>query len=79
MLYIHCELLFYVSLSLFFFSLIYFLNINKCRFNLEAHLVHESDDGKTAVIGIMYKIGRPDSFLSMVNTNIFIYLTYKDY
>lgn len=33
----------------------------KCRFNLEAHLVHESNDGKTAVIGIIYKIGRPDS------------------
>ncbi|KAG5602860.1 hypothetical protein H5410_034230 [Solanum commersonii] len=29
------------------------------EFNLEAHLVHESSDGKTAVIGIIYKIGRP--------------------
>lgn len=33
---------------------------------MEVHLVHESDDNRTAVIGIMYKIGRPDSFLSMV-------------
>lgn len=29
-------------------------------------MVHESEDGKTAVVGIMYKIGRADSFLSMV-------------
>ena len=39
------------------------------RFNMEVHLVHESDDGRTAVIGIMYKIGRPDTFISMVNTS----------
>ncbi|XP_009782909.1 bifunctional monodehydroascorbate reductase and carbonic anhydrase nectarin-3-like [Nicotiana tabacum] len=44
--------------------------INGKRFNLEAHLVHESDDGKTAVIGIMYKIGRPDSFLSMIEKDL---------
>ncbi|KAF3616292.1 Alpha carbonic anhydrase 7 [Capsicum annuum] len=40
------------------------------RFSLEAHLVHESNDGKTAVIGIIYKIGRPDSFLSMIETDL---------
>ncbi|KAL0460176.1 UNVERIFIED_CONTAM: Alpha carbonic anhydrase 7 [Sesamum latifolium] len=40
--------------------------INGKRFDMEAHLVHESDDKRTAVIGIMYKIGRPDSFLSML-------------
>ncbi|XWS53301.1 hypothetical protein CRYUN_Cryun11dG0145200 [Craigia yunnanensis] len=38
--------------------------INGRRYNLELHLVHESADGKVAVVGIMYKIGRPDSFLS---------------
>ncbi|XP_038706504.1 alpha carbonic anhydrase 7-like [Tripterygium wilfordii] len=35
-------------------------------FDLEAHLVHESKDGKVAVIGIMYTIGRPDTFLSSI-------------
>ncbi|XP_071690363.1 alpha carbonic anhydrase 7-like [Rutidosis leptorrhynchoides] len=40
--------------------------INGRRFNLELHLVHQSEDGKIAVIGIMYKIGRPDSLLSLM-------------
>ncbi|GKV01247.1 hypothetical protein SLEP1_g13812 [Rubroshorea leprosula] len=31
--------------------------------DLELHMVHESQDGQVAVVGIMYKIGRPDSFL----------------
>lgn len=44
--------------------------INGKKFNLEAHLVHESHDGKTAVIGIIYKIGRPDSFLSMIEKDL---------
>ncbi|KAJ0612239.1 putative carbonic anhydrase [Helianthus annuus] len=34
------------------------------RFNLELHLVHQSIDAKVAVVGILYKIGRPDSFLA---------------
>ncbi|EEF32944.1 alpha carbonic anhydrase 7 [Ricinus communis] len=33
------------------------------RFALELHMVHESPDGKVAVVGVMYTIGRPDSFL----------------
>jgi carbonic anhydrase len=37
------------------------------RFNMEAHMVHESSDGKIAVVGILYKLGRPDSFLSSVS------------
>ncbi|KAL1558516.1 carbonic anhydrase [Salvia divinorum] len=36
------------------------------KFDMEVHLVHQSDDGRTAVIGIMYKIGRPDSFISLL-------------
>ncbi|RWR92580.1 alpha carbonic anhydrase 7-like protein [Cinnamomum micranthum f. kanehirae] len=32
--------------------------------SLELHMVHESIDKKTAVVGILYKIGRPDTFLS---------------
>ncbi|KAM7278357.1 hypothetical protein ACFE04_005491 [Oxalis oulophora] len=35
------------------------------RFALEAHMVHESIDGlNIAVIGILYKIGSPDSFIA---------------
>ncbi|KAJ8751532.1 hypothetical protein K2173_016766 [Erythroxylum novogranatense] len=40
--------------------------INGRRFDLEGHMVHESSEGKVAVVGIMYKIGRPDSFLSSI-------------
>uniref|UniRef100_A0A2P2KGQ5 Carbonic anhydrase n=2 Tax=Rhizophora mucronata TaxID=61149 RepID=A0A2P2KGQ5_RHIMU len=36
------------------------------RFDLEAHMVHQSLDGKVAVVGIMYKIGEPDPFLSSI-------------
>ncbi|PIN10781.1 Carbonic anhydrase [Handroanthus impetiginosus] len=43
--------------------------INGRRFNMEIHLVHQSNDNRTAVIGIMYQIGRPDSFLSMMKPN----------
>ncbi|MFS7907310.1 putative carbonic anhydrase [Helianthus anomalus] len=42
--------------------------INGRRFNLELHLVHLSIDAKVVVIGILYKIGRPDSFLVTVRT-----------
>ncbi|KAG6778277.1 hypothetical protein POTOM_018131 [Populus tomentosa] len=40
------------------------------RFALELHMVHESLDGKTAVVGILYKIGRPDSFLSSLTKQL---------
>ncbi|KAK9058603.1 hypothetical protein SSX86_023445 [Deinandra increscens subsp. villosa] len=40
--------------------------VNGRRYNLELHLVHQSADGKIAVVGIMYKIGRPDSVLSLM-------------
>ncbi|XP_076925678.1 alpha carbonic anhydrase 7-like [Bidens hawaiensis] len=40
--------------------------VNGRRYNLELHLVHQSIDGKIAVVGIMYKIGRPDSILSLM-------------
>ncbi|KAJ8625202.1 hypothetical protein MRB53_033732 [Persea americana] len=33
-------------------------------YSLELHMVHESIDKKIAVVGILYKIGRPDTFLS---------------
>ncbi|XP_051120764.1 alpha carbonic anhydrase 7-like [Andrographis paniculata] len=44
--------------------------INGRRFDMEVHLVHQTNDNRTAVIGIMYKIGRPDSFLSMMKHNL---------
>lgn len=53
-------------LHFFFFRYTY-------RFNLELHLVHQSTDGKIAVVGIMYKIGRPDSLLSLVIPHILFY------
>jgi carbonic anhydrase len=46
--------------------------INGKRFNLEAHLVHESRDGKTAVIGIIYTIGQPDSFLASLEDHLVV-------
>lgn len=39
-----------------------------CRFEMEVHLVHQSRENKTAVLGIMYKRGRPDTFLSEVSS-----------
>ncbi|KAL0534009.1 hypothetical protein IC582_028286 [Cucumis melo] len=44
--------------------------INGKRFALEAHLVHQSQNGNYAVIGVVYKIGRPDSFLSKMKENL---------
>ncbi|RWW35712.1 hypothetical protein BHE74_00059322, partial [Ensete ventricosum] len=34
-----------------------------CRFSLEMHMVHQSADNKTAVVGILYKAGLPDPFI----------------
>ncbi|KAJ9559006.1 hypothetical protein OSB04_013620 [Centaurea solstitialis] len=52
--------------------------INGKRFNLELHLVHQSTDGKVAVVGIMYKIGRPDSLLSMLKPYLKALASTKD-
>ncbi|CAK9327154.1 unnamed protein product [Citrullus colocynthis] len=41
--------------------------INGKRFAMEAHSVHQSLTGKVAVIGVLYNIGRRDSFLSRMN------------
>ena len=35
-------------------------------YDLEVYMLHESPSGKSAVVGIINKIGRADSFLSMV-------------
>ncbi|XP_050233858.1 alpha carbonic anhydrase 7-like [Mercurialis annua] len=44
--------------------------INGKRHDLEIHKVHKSKDGKVAVVGIIYKIGRPDSFLSSLEERL---------
>ncbi|GAV62650.1 Carb_anhydrase domain-containing protein [Cephalotus follicularis] len=44
--------------------------INGKSFDLEVHMVHESRDGKVAVVGIMYTIGRPDSFLASLKDHL---------
>jgi carbonic anhydrase len=45
--------------------------INGKRFDLEVHLVHDSPNGSIAVIGILYKIGKPDPFLTRVIIKLF--------
>ncbi|CAL9043880.1 alpha carbonic anhydrase 7-like [Musa acuminata AAA Group] len=40
------------------------------RFSLEMHMVHESTDNKTAVVGILYTIGRHDPFLAKLERYI---------
>ncbi|KAI5682809.1 hypothetical protein M9H77_04037 [Catharanthus roseus] len=38
--------------------------VNGTRYNLELHLVHKNSYGQLAVIGILYKLGHPDTFLA---------------
>ncbi|GLJ46418.1 hypothetical protein SUGI_0978250 [Cryptomeria japonica] len=38
--------------------------INGLRYPFELHMVHISDDGSIAVIGILYEFGKPDDFLT---------------
>jgi carbonic anhydrase len=33
---------------------------------MELHIVHENSLGETAVVGVLYKYGEPDPFLSKV-------------
>ncbi|RDX76379.1 Alpha carbonic anhydrase 7, partial [Mucuna pruriens] len=40
------------------------------RLDLELHMVHETPSGQTAVIGILYKAGRPDPFLSLLTNHL---------
>ena len=51
-----------IALPTFFF----FNSIFGCRYNLELHVIHLSSDEKIAVIGITYKYGRADPFLTRV-------------
>ncbi|ESQ51295.1 hypothetical protein EUTSA_v10017075mg [Eutrema salsugineum] len=44
--------------------------INGRRFAMELHLVHESINGRMAVVTVLYKIGRPDSFLRLLENKL---------
>ncbi|KAJ0970354.1 hypothetical protein J5N97_023231 [Dioscorea zingiberensis] len=44
--------------------------INGTRYALEAHMVHQSQNKKIAVIGIIYKIGTADPFLQELEDEI---------
>ncbi|KAF3454973.1 hypothetical protein FNV43_RR05421 [Rhamnella rubrinervis] len=44
--------------------------INGKKYDLELHLVHETPQGHTTVVGILYKIGRSDSFLSSMEEHL---------
>ncbi|XP_010521744.1 PREDICTED: alpha carbonic anhydrase 7-like [Tarenaya hassleriana] len=44
--------------------------INGKRFALELHMVHESKNGRFAVVTILYKIGRPDTFLQSLENGL---------
>ncbi|KAL7138429.1 hypothetical protein ABFS83_10G163200 [Erythranthe nasuta] len=40
--------------------------INGVRFDMELHAVHMSSEGELAVVGILYELGPPDSFLARI-------------
>ncbi|XP_057770374.1 alpha carbonic anhydrase 4-like isoform X2 [Salvia miltiorrhiza] len=40
------------------------------RYDLELHMVHRSSEGQTAVIAVLYNIGRSDPFLDKVLANL---------
>ncbi|XP_019083112.1 PREDICTED: alpha carbonic anhydrase 2-like isoform X3 [Camelina sativa] len=44
--------------------------INGRRFALELHMVHESKNGSMAVVTVLYKIGRPNSFLKLLEQKL---------
>uniref|UniRef100_A0A7C8YRA8 Carbonic anhydrase n=1 Tax=Opuntia streptacantha TaxID=393608 RepID=A0A7C8YRA8_OPUST len=44
--------------------------INGRRYALELHIVHQSQDNKIAVIGLLYNLGRPDPFLGKLEEKI---------
>ncbi|KAI3471714.1 hypothetical protein Pfo_028364 [Paulownia fortunei] len=41
--------------------------VNGTRFNMELHIVHSNSQGDIAVVGILYKLGQPDSFLARLS------------
>ncbi|XP_037471338.1 alpha carbonic anhydrase 7-like, partial [Triticum dicoccoides] len=41
-------------------------SVNGRRYDMELHMVHQSAQGKAAVIGVLYEIGARDPFLHML-------------
>ncbi|ESQ29070.1 hypothetical protein EUTSA_v10023909mg [Eutrema salsugineum] len=44
--------------------------INGTRYDMELHMVHTSAQGKTAVIGVLYRLGEPNEFLTKLLNGI---------
>ncbi|EOA25439.1 hypothetical protein CARUB_v10018775mg [Capsella rubella] len=44
--------------------------VNGTRYDLELHMVHTSAGGRTAVIGVLYKLGKPNEFLAKLLNGI---------
>uniref|UniRef100_A0A7N0UC16 Carbonic anhydrase n=1 Tax=Kalanchoe fedtschenkoi TaxID=63787 RepID=A0A7N0UC16_KALFE len=44
--------------------------VNGRRYAMEIHMVHQTDDHKLAVVGMFYRFGRPDPFLSELLKNV---------
>ncbi|KAF8101350.1 hypothetical protein N665_0206s0030 [Sinapis alba] len=44
--------------------------INGTRYDLELHMVHTSARGRIAVIGVLYKLGKPNEFLTRLLNGI---------
>ncbi|XP_062168051.1 alpha carbonic anhydrase 7-like [Alnus glutinosa] len=55
-------------------------SINGRRYDLELHMVHETKDlKKLAVVGLLYKIGQPDAFLSKLMKKVVAMTDKKEY
>ncbi|KAF8096133.1 hypothetical protein N665_0317s0039 [Sinapis alba] len=44
--------------------------VNGTRYDMELHMVHTSAEGQTAVIAVLYKLGRPNEFLTTLQNEI---------
>lgn len=49
------------------YNLIYEIFNLQTRFALELHMVHEGKNGRMAVVTVLYKIGRADTFIRTVH------------
>ena len=47
-------------------------------YDMELHMVHTSAGGKTAVIGVLYKLGKPNEFLTRVRIISMFIIYMKD-
>ncbi|KAG2312214.1 hypothetical protein Bca52824_023771 [Brassica carinata] len=43
------------------------LHLNlQCRYAMELHMVHKSEEGRLAVIGVLFREGAPNAFISRI-------------